>query len=149
MKICTRPSNLPPPLPRQAAHVLEQPLVAAEGWAAGGGEYSTPACHGHGHVVISGQVNCRGVLRPCFVQLHYRESSRAASVHFCRDVAHRSFARAAAQGVRLPTWWVAAHRTSDAGTVRLSRLATEVSEVPILGSKVGPQGTCAVGPRMF
>ena len=57
-----------------------------------------------GHV--SGQVNCRGVLRPCFLVLHYRESSRAASVHFCRDVAHRSFARAAAQGVRLPIWWV-------------------------------------------
>ena len=31
----------------------------------------------HGHVVISSQVNCRGVLRPCFLLLHCRESSTA------------------------------------------------------------------------
>ena len=57
---------------------------------------------------------------------------RAASVHYCRVVAHRSFACAAAQGVRLPIWWVW-QRTAQAtkGTVRLSRIATEVSEVQI------------------
>ena len=54
-----------------------------------------------------------------------------ASVHFCRVVAHRSFARALRSSRCSAAYFVgvAAHRTSDAGTVRLSRLATEVSEV--------------------
>ena len=59
------------------------------------------------HVVISGQVNCC-----CFLLIHYRRGrsgdARSSAAYLVG---------------------VAAHRTSDAGTVRLSRIATEVSEV--------------------
>ena len=83
-----------------------------------------------GHVVISSQVNCRGVLRRRFVLLHYRESSRAASVHFCPVVAHRSFVpRGSSRSSAAYLVGVAALTHATQGTACLSRLAIEVNQV--------------------
>ena len=57
-------------------------------------------------------------------------ASRAASVHFCRVVAHRSFVpRSSSRSSAAYLVGVAALTHATQGTECLSRLATEVSEV--------------------